>query len=262
MRRRPSFLAPSESPLAVLLTGLSACLGLGLGSGCGFDPGHDYAVTTTWLLNGATPDATRCKELGIEQFELRMDAAGPPVTLRADCDEIIRIGDLTYGGFETTRSFDYGIVYHYTVDAIGTDGEATHRYEADMSADYGDAEPVDLDTVDIFEPEGNISSYSAGWVFSDGDLSDDCARNQVSKVELWMSSATDPSFYDAFVLDTAACDDGEMISKGRVLARGDYYFMYVALDDRGAIAEQSDPISVVIEEAGDVALPRHQFEGL
>lgn len=272
MRRRPSVLARFTRRFVTCVATLPAWLGAA--SGCSFDPGHDYAVTSSWLLNGATPDTTRCKELGITQFRLRMEGPGPAVTLDGDCEDTIAIGDFTYGGFQTTRSFDFGVVYSYSVDALDAKGKVTYAYPAPgeekpiVTAEYGDAVVVDglaivdLNTVDVFEPAGKISSFSAEWIFSDGDLASDCDRNKVEQVELWISSATDSGFIDAAVLGSAPCEDGKIVSNGRVLASGDYYFMYVALDSRGAIAEQSEPISAFVEEPGDLALPRHQFKGL
>ena len=245
--------------LPFLFTGVAAVFGA---SACGFDPDHDYAVTSTWLLNGATPDAARCNELGISQFRLTMNGPGPAKKLEADCEEVIRIEGATYGGFETSRSFDYGVTYAYTVDALDANGKAIYRYESDITAYYGDFIPVDLDTVDVFEPAGGTASFSAQWIFSEGDLAADCESNQIDKVAIWVASATDPDFFDYAILAEADCASGLIESDGKVLARGDYYFQYVAFDERGAIAELSEPLPESINEPRDVALPRHQFEGL
>jgi len=272
MRRRPSVLARFTRRFVTCIATLPAWLGAA--SGCSFDPGHDYAVTSSWLLNGATPDATRCKELGITQFRLRMEGPGPAITLDGDCEDTIAIGDFTYGGFQTTRSFDFGVVYSYSVDALDAKGEVTYVYPAPgqpkavVSAEYGDAvfvdgDPViDLNTVDVFEPAGKVSSYSAEWIFSGGDLATDCETNKIETVELWVSSATDSDFLDSVVVGSAPCADGELASKGKVLARGEYFFMYVALAPSGKIAEQGEPISAFVDEPGDLALPRQKFEGL
>ncbi len=272
MRRRPSVLAHFKSRLITCAATLPGWLGAA--SGCTFDPGHDYAVTSSWWLNGVSPDAARCKELGIAQFRLRMEGPGPAVTLEGDCADTLDIGERTYGGFQTTRSFDFGVVYSYSVEALDAQGKVTYVYPGPgaptplVSADYRDAvlvdgEPVvDLYTVDVFEPEGKTSSFSAAWVFSSGDLATDCQRNQISDVELWIWSATDPELSDPRVLGSGPCEQGELTSNGKVLARGNYYFMYVAFDARGGIAEQGDPIPAVVDDPGDLALPRHQFKGL
>lgn len=239
----------------------SALLGA-LASGCSFDPGHDYAVTSTWLLNGATPDESRCKELGITEFRLTMNGPGPATEVSAACDETLRIGEVTYGGFETTRSFDYGVQYDYTVDALDGNDKALYSYDASITAYYGDYLPVDLNTVDVFAPSGKIASYSAQWVFSEDDIADDCEKNQVEEVEIWIASATDPNFFDPIVLSTSNCEEGQVVSEGKVLARGEYFFKYVALDARGAIAELGDALAASVDESGDLALPRQKFKGL
>lgn len=257
MRRSPSVLAPSTWPLACLPISL-AVLG-----GCGFDAGHDYSVTSTWLLNGATPDATRCDELGISSFRLTMDGPGPNRTLEADCTETIRISDAVYGGFETPVWFDYGVRYAYTVEALDANGKKVlYDYGNDVLVYYGDFVPRDLDTVDVFAPEGQVASFSAEWIFSSGDLASDCATNKVKQVAIWVASATDPDFIDPVVLATSACEDGVFTSDGKILARGDYYFMYVALDARGAIAEASPALAEFVDGPRDVALARYQFKGL
>jgi hypothetical protein len=245
--------------LPFLITGVATVVGA---SGCGFDPDHDYAVTSTWLLNGATPDATRCNELGISLFRLTTNGPGPAQTLDAACDEVIRIEGASYGGFETARSFDYGVTYDYSVDALDANGKVIYRYESYITAYYGDLLPVDLDTVDVFEPVGKTASFSAQWVFSEGDLAADCESNQIDKVAIWVASATDPDLFDYAVLAEADCATGLIQSEGKVLARGDYYFQYVALDARGAIAERGEPLAASVDGPGDLALPRHQFEGL
>jgi len=241
----------------------SALLGVGITTGaCSFDPGHDYAVTSTWLLNGATPDATRCAELGITEFRLTMNGPGPATKLSAACDETLRIEGQTYGGFETTRSFDFGVEYVYTVDALNSKGTELFGYESSVVAYYGDFIPVDLDTVDIFEPRGKTASFSAQWVFSENDIQADCEKNQVEDVEIWIASATDPDFLDPLVLSKSTCADGSFKSDGKVLARGEYFFRYVALDDRGAIAELGDALFASVGESGDLALPRQKWKGL
>lgn len=233
-----------------------------LPTGCGFDPNHDYGVTSTWLLNGSPPDAERCEELGIDTFRLSMDGPGPATKLEADCEETIRIGELLYGGFETSVSFDYGVDYDYTVDALDANGKVAFRYESTITAYYGDFVPVDLDTVDVFAPEGKTASFVAQWLYTDGDLAADCQRNQVDKVAIWLSSATDPDLFEPVVIGEAPCADGIIESDGKVLARGDYYFQYVSFTDRNAVAELGEPIPVSITGPQEVVLPRYQFEGL
>ena len=254
MRQRPSVLAM----LTYLPVSLASVAALG---GC-YDDGHDYAVTSTWLLNAATPDATRCKELGIATFRLTMEGPRRTSSLEGDCTDTLYIAGASYGGFETSRSFDYGVSYLYTVDALDAKGKALYGYESEITAYPGDFVPVDLDVVDVFEPSGKIASLSAEWVFTNGDLATDCNTNKIETVEIWVASATDPDFEDAFVLSSSACDAGTFISKGKILARGDYLFKYVALDGRPAFAEASEAISQYIDEPGDLALPRHQFKGL
>lgn len=255
---RPTFVALLPSVLAALSSA----------GGCGFDPGHDYAVTSTWLLNGAAPDATRCKELGIAQFRLTMNGPGPATTLQAACERTLQIERVTYGGFETTRAFDFGVAYEYRVEALDAQGHVLYAFPAPeqaplvVSATQGDFVPVDLYTVDVFEPFGDVASFSAAWVFGDSDLATDCARNGIKRVQLWVASATDPEFVDYDVVSTSACKDGKVASDGNVLARGEYFVKYVALDDRDAVAEASEAISASIDRAGDLALPRHKFQGL
>ncbi len=259
MRKRSPFTERSSHVLASTLL-FGSVAGLIISTGCGSDP--VYGVTSTWLLNGATPDATRCNELGISRFRLTMDGPGPATSLEANCAETIRIGDATYGGFETSRAFDYGVEYTYTVDALDAAGEVLYRYDSQITAYYGDYDPVDLNVVDVFEPAGSTASFSAQWVFSGGDVAADCEVNQIETVALWITSATDPNFEDATTLAEAPCASGIIKSDGKVLARGDYYIQYVALDNRGAIAELSEQLSALVVEPGDLALPRHQFEGL
>ncbi len=258
--RTARFRMPVLLPGALASWACVASVGLG---GCGFNPEHDYGVTATWLLNASTPDKARCDELGIAQFRLTMDGSGPAKKLAANCTELLTFDGVSYGGFETSESFDYGVDYAYTVDALDDKGKPVYRYESSIIAYYGDYAPVDLNTVDVFEPLGKTAAFSAQWLYSDGDLAADCARNQVSKVVIWVTSATDPDFFDFATLAEADCASGLIESDGKVLASGDYFFQYVALSDKkDAIAEMSKPIRQTVDGSGDVTLPRHQFEGL
>jgi hypothetical protein len=245
--------------LRAALVAVALCLPL---AGCAFDPGHDYGVTTTWLLNGAAPDAGRCAELSIDRFKLTMQGPDSPLVLEASCDTTLLIEGVVYGGFETTVSFDYGVLYDYTVEALDRQGAVLYSYASSVSALYGDFIPVDLDTLDVFEPSGSLASYTARWAFDGGDLAQECAQNGVETVELWITTVTDPSFDFPALLDGAPCAAGEIVSDGKVLASGDYLVRYVALDDRDAPTELGEPIEVIVDASGDIALPRQQFEGL
>jgi hypothetical protein len=237
-----------------------------LAAGCSYSPGNDYGVVASWFLNGAAPTTERCREQGIETVRLTMDGPGEPVTIEAPCDETLILSDgLEYGAFETTVSFDFEVGYKYDVAFLDKKGKSRYGYSSTVVAYYGDYTPVELDTVDVFEPRGTQAELTAAWVFSGGTLdsvAEDCTRNGIEKIALSIASVTDPSFRNAWIVGDANCDEGSFVSDGAVLATGDYLLQYVALDARGAAAERGEPIAVYVDQAGTVDLPRQTFAGI
>jgi hypothetical protein len=235
-------------------------------SGCTFDPGHDYSVVVSWLLNGDVPSEDRCTELGVDTVRLTMDGPGKPVEIEGDCAETLVLSDgLDYGAFVTTVSFDYGVGYDYSVDLLDARGEVAYGYDGYVDAYYGDLNPFELPTIDVFKPRGGLAKFTAAWVFQGGGpstLADDCKAAGISAVVLWIASAAAPSFSEAVVLDEAPCEDGVLSSTEPVLASGEFLVKYAALDDRGAPAEEGEPFSVGVHEARTVDFPRQSFRAL
>lgn len=252
-----------KRPANVMYLALPAALGV---AGCSYSPGHDYGVVASWLLNGAEPSKERCAELAVATIRLTMDGPGDPVTVEAPCEQRMILSDgLAYGAFETTTSFDFDVGYTYEVEFLDKKGKARSRHEATLVAYYGEYTPVELDTVDLIDPVGSQAAITAAWVFAGGSSASvavDCASNGIEKVALWITSVTDPFFASAYVIDETACMEGSFASATEVLATGDYLIKYVALDDRGAIAEEGEAINVYVDQPSTVDLPRQTFEGI
>jgi hypothetical protein len=236
-------------------------------AGCSYSSSDDYGVVVSWLLNGLEPTAELCREQGIARVRLTVDdGPGKPVSVEADCDETLILSDgLSYGAFETNASFEFGVGYAYEVEFLDKKGKALYGYDSTLVAYANYYTPVELDTIDVFEPLGSQAKLTAAWFFEGGTrdtIADDCANNGVEKVSFWIASATDEDFANAYVIDEIGCEEGAFESRDEVLASGDYLIKYVALDDRGASAEQSEPIAVYVDEPGTVHLPRQIFQGL
>ena len=251
-----------------LVLGLTGWVGLGL-SGCSSN--NDYAVAISYAVNALPPTADECAFYGIASVRLTIPDGAQKRTLESPCGSrtIFLSDQYEYGGFISTEYFDYGTVYRYELDLIGTHGEQLIQGKGTFRADYGNEVPVELPTLDYFAPRvegGEIATVTGSFsVGNGGDLAQACAALGINRVEVWVYSALDT--YDEFPDRAlfASCDAGTLDSGTPLLNAGDYWISYVALNYESeanyTVVDQIDPISVQVFEPGSVQLPPAQFAG-
>ena len=238
-----------------------------LAAGCGFEPGHDYAVTATWLINGLAPTPELCAAYGIANVRLTVSTPGADRVLEAPCTNLVGIWDeaygdyVDYGGFVTTEAFDYSVIYGYTLEMLDAGGKRLEGlwYKDNFQAYYSDPIPLVLAPLELLAPEGDEVSVSAAWSVAGADLEQGCSELGIETVALWVTSRTDLLFDDALEIAAAPCSDGAYASEGPVLALGHYLMKYVAFDPRGAVVEEGQAIEVLSDQPGDVLLSRARF---
>ncbi|MFT3927996.1 MAG: hypothetical protein QM778_36045 [Myxococcales bacterium] len=227
----------------------------------------DYAVVVSWAVNGFAPSADDCDFYGIQSVRLTVQDGARKRTIEGDCGRTLTLSDgYPYGGYVSTEWFVYGSVYSYQLDMIGTHGESLINAEGTFVADYGDVTPVELPTLDFFAPRapgGEIATVTGSFSVGTGELAQDCAAAGINRVELWVYSVLDFDFeYPDRALFTT-CDTGALDSGTPLLNAGDYQVTYVALnytsETNYTVVQESDPIPVLVEQAGAVQLPAVSF---
>jgi hypothetical protein len=230
------------------LLAISLCLVV---SACSDD---EYAVAVSWLINGLPPDDTACEENGVESVRLTIVGHERDRTLEADCSSTIFLSDgFDYGGFITTESFKYDRVYNYKVDMLDANGNVVVGYDGQFEALLGDFTPVELLTLELFDPFGDLGAVMGSFTLGEGDLAENCALAGIDTVELWVASATDPDFVDAEILHAADCSAGEIGGLEPVLAFGDYNIKYVALQG-SRVQRESESFAVLVDGPFDFTL--------
>ena len=231
---------------ALALLPLSAC----------FDPGHDYAATVTWLINGVAPSEAMCDAYGVDTVRLTTWTRSRRQEVEAPCNRSIELyvdgTYLDYGGFDTTEAFEYGVRYDYRVEMLDRDGNTVVDYEDWFRLHFGDEEPFLLDTLELFQPEGDWASLSGSWTLS-GETPDEasCAAAGIDEIAIDVTLVTsfdidaffsDPAedafatFGDYYEVARAACAGGAVVTDA-VLGPGDYYVRYTALDSEGFVID-------------------------
>jgi hypothetical protein len=249
--------------LALLLVG---CSNLGW-SGCTLGDNGDYQAAVSWLINGTTPNADLCAEQRIARFrfEVRTGSGRVLKTVESDCASTVKLDDgNTYGGFLTTRAFDWGTDYYYSLTPIDTTGNAlSDAAESSFTLDFDAADIYDLNYLDYLQPIGTAASLAGEWrVGANSDIAAvaaACASKDIKTVRIMASSALDEKLVDAIQVAEAPCGDGKFVSSTKVLARGSYSFFYEAVSSIGSIVADGDPIELLVDGTKDVVLPREAF---
>lgn len=247
---------------ALLVAALSFSFG-----GC--NSNDEYAVVVSWAVNGFAPTQAECDFHGIKSVRLTIPDGARKRTIEGECARslVLASDGFQYGGFVSTEFFEYGAVYSYQLDMIGTNGEVLIPNSGTFVADWGQVVPVELPTLDFFAPVavgGEIATVTGSFsVGADEDLAQACAAAGMNRVELWVYSVLDFEYaYPARAL-YAPCDSGVLDSGTPLLNPGEYYVTYVALDyeseQRFTVIEESDLISVYVDEPGNVPLTPWSF---
>jgi hypothetical protein len=241
---------------------LGAALGL---AGCSFETGDDFRVTVTWLINGTAPSDALCRENGVDRVRLSVSGPGAERVVEADCDETIYWDGWSYGGFETTRSFDYGVEYDYRVDMLDSSGRTLPDlgYNDSFKVYYGDEVPWVLAPLELFSPEGSLAAVSAAWtVDRTKPTSASCAELGAVTVAIDVASSTDENFDDAVEVAHADCSTGAIETVNGVLAEGEYLVRYVALDSDDDVVQEIiiDGPPFLVDTRGTLEIPIVDFE--
>jgi hypothetical protein len=213
---------------------------LALGAGCRFGIGNDYAVTVTWLINGTAPNRDLCKAMGVEAIRFTVLGPGKERTLHGNCDDqvLLEADSYYYGGFVSTRSFEYDVSYRYRVEMLDAQGKLVENatYTDHFEVSWGDDEPRVLVPLELFSPTGKLAGVSGEWkIEGHAPSASDCQRLGAESVAIDFASSTDQYFDDAVEIVRADCAAGKVISDGAVLEQGEYNVRYVALDKDGKV---------------------------
>lgn len=217
---------------------LYACLFMLLAS-CGFGTGNDYAVTVTWLINGSAPSLALCKANGVDRIRFTVRTPSKKRTLEAPCESSVGLVDyetgdtLPYGGFTTTDSFRYEVSYRYEVAMLDRNGAPLPglSYEDSFQVYLDDEQPWPLRPLELFAPLGPTAVVDAQWdIAGSAPTAESCAQLGATEVAIDVASSTDYDFVDPVEVARASCVDGRLVTEERVLAEGEYWIRYVALD--------------------------------
>lgn len=244
---------------------LFAALSLNL---VGCNDSQDYAVTVSWAVNGLAPTQAECDFHGIKSVRLTIPDGARNRTIEGDCARSLFLTDgYQYGGFVSTKFFEYGSVYTYNLDMIGTNGEIITQASGTFIAHYSDETPVELPTLDYFAPlalGGEIATVTGSYAIAgNADLAQACATAGINRVELWVYSVLDFNYEYPVRALYAPCEAGTLDSGTPLLNPGDYYVSYVALnyvsEDSFTVVDESDLLSVYVEQPGSVQLDPWTF---
>lgn len=237
-------------------------------TGCGDDL---YPVTVTWVVNGLAPTAEACERYGIERIVLTVRDGAQDRTIEGDCEASVFLSDgYEYGGFVTTDSFDYDVVYPYQVEMVGPSGSAIIQLKGTFSALRGDVTPVELPSLDLLAPLGEdglgtdaVATITGTFSVGSGNQAEACENAGIERVELWVYSVLDFDFESPARVLFAPCEEGVLDSGDPLLDYGDYQVTYVALTavsgDDFEVVEESEAISVYVDQAGVLDLPAVKF---
>jgi hypothetical protein len=264
----PALFRPSPMPrsravgrVAKLALALAA---LGAG-GCKLELGDDYRVKVSWLINGTSPSPELCREKGVDRVRFTVETSGRDRVIEGNCEEQIRLDDgYYYGGFETTRSFDYGVRYRYRVEMLDADGNPLrdYGYSDTFWFDYGDGLPRELAPLELFEPKGRTAALFAEWTIDRRTPTQaECDRLNITDIAVDVASSTDGDFEDSIEIARAPCAEGVIDTVRGVLAEGEYLVRYVALDARDQVVDEIyfDEDIFQVKESGTLDIPIVDF---
>jgi hypothetical protein len=245
---------------ALTLGSFLCCAALPVLAGCDND---DYQVAVSWTLNGKLPTPALCSELGIARgrFEVRTASGKKLRTLESDCEKTVVLSNgYEYGGFLTTRTFQWDRDYEYTLTLVDAAGNpvSSPGEDAFYVDSYDGADIYELGFLDYLNHQGTAAALSGEWSVGSGpDIAAACTSFKIAKVRILVASTLDTDMVDTQVAAEANCSDGKFVSPGKVLATGDYLFKYVAVSDIGAVVEEGTPFAATTDF--DIVLPRQMF---
>jgi hypothetical protein len=230
--------------------------------GCGDDDDR-YAVVTSWAVNALAPTHAVCEREDIVRVRLTIMDGARERTIETACTRSHELRDgYRYGGFVTTRVFDFDVTYPFEVALLDARGKAVESQRGSIAAQRGDVTPLELPTLERFSPLGDAAAVIGPFRVGGDDPARRCEQAGVNRVEMWLYSAfedltkTPPQPVRALHTD---CALGRFDSRTPLLAVGDYQVVYAALDLRSTddyrVVKRSDPISVTVERAGTLTLP-------
>jgi hypothetical protein len=193
--------------------------------------------------------------MGVESIRLTVLGPGKERTLHGNCDDQVRLkaDGYYYGGFVSTRSFEYDVTYDYRIEMLDARGNLVENatYDDRFTVSWGDDEPWVLVPLELFSPLGDVAGVSGDWTINQRKAnSADCTQLGAVSVAIDVASSTDDAFDDAVEVVRADCATGTVTSDGAALAEGEYYVRYVALDKDDKVIQ-----SVVILESGSRSPP-------
>jgi hypothetical protein len=233
-------------------------------TGCTLGPSGDYQVAVSWLINGATANASLCTEQRIARFRFEVRTGGGRVlkTIESDCASMIQLEDgAEYGGFLTSASFDWETDYYYALTPLDAAGNALSApAESEFYLEFDAADIYQLAPLDYLQPVGSAASLAGEWRVGNGtDVQAACLAQDIKTVRILASSALDTDLVHVVQVAEAPCGDGKYASGSKVLARGFYNFFYEAVSSGGSIVAHGDPIQLTVDGSKDVVLPREAF---
>ena len=222
--------------------------------------GHDYAAVVTWLINGTAPSPELCEEQGVDRVRFTVRSPTKRRSLEARCDKqvVLPSDGLAYGGFNTTRSFDYDVSYDYEVEMLDRSGNPIPglSYSDTFTGHYGQLEPLELRPLELWDPErAPIASARGSWTFAGRPASSAiCESLGAAEVAIEVASSTDADFVDFVEIAHADCAAGALDSVDPVLAEGEYVARYVLFTASDEVLQEIPIVD------GDALAPFYVFE--
>lgn len=248
---------------------VAVALALALLTGCSNE--RDYQVAVSWLINGMVPSPERCQEQGIARarFVVRSQSGKTLQTLEEDCGSTLVLSDGNeYGGFLTTRSFEWDTRYSFSLSLVDASGKDVSLAASDsFYVPYAEADIFELGYLDYVQPTGQAASLGGEWsVGSNPDLVAACAQARLKTVQILAASALDTNFENAFPVLEAPCSAGQMSSNNGttrvpILATGYYQFKYILVSEGGSVVPANTAVlgPYVVPDVQDIRLPRQTF---
>lgn len=200
----------------------------------------------SWTINGETPDATNCGELGIDQVWVEfLDGAGAPIDGATDqfaCTDGSFILGLDPGDYSVrviaVDAANAVLAMAMREDFTLLEGE-THTLNMGNPIDFV-GEP--------FDPRGMDASIDAAWTVGKTVAEQlTCEVAGGTTVEFVFYEETDTARENGIVVAMAPCAAGRFMSMGDVLAAGTYLFSVVLVDAAEAEIGRADFDAITLD---------------
>ncbi|MGE0786233.1 MAG: hypothetical protein AB7S26_11130 [Sandaracinaceae bacterium] len=193
----------------------------------------------SWTIDGATPDATRCDALGIDEVWVQfLDMDGTPIeamTSKHPCAQ---------GRF--TSSIDPGSYSAMVVAVDRVDAILAMAAREDFTLADGETyllhmgSPVDF-TGEVFDPRGTEVGLDAAWTIGGVSASDfACEAAGGTTVRFILYDETDADRSDGVTVAMAPCGAGAFTSASDILRAGTYLVGAVLVDGADTVVARSD----------------------